>query len=430
MIKIQVSTRNVVVAVGFVLAAWMALKLWGVILLAGLALMLAAALLPYVDLITRHTGRRSLAVLLAVLTVLLAMALLIVLLAPPLTAQGRDLWNQAPQLQDHLAQWARERGWDDTAVRIDAFQPADLLGPRLVDAGRTAMSVGLSAFTVFVLAAYILLDARRLERFVHFSTPVAWRRHFTLLLPALQRVVGGYIRGQAITSASIAAFAFVLLTVLDVPNPVALAALAAIFDVIPMIGAALIIAPMALAALTVSPATAAVVVAANLVYQQFEDRVLAPRVYGATMRLPTIAVMLALLAGNELLGVTGAVIALPIAAGARVLVEYFDALRRSPAAVAAEIAPVDEVFAPAPPPYPRRRSDVDRTRGTAAVRVAARGRIRPRAGGIRPRGRAPLTVAGRRALATLGHEARSAATISLLTPPTEPGPPIASESAS
>src|SRR3712207_7155288 len=63
-------------------------------------------------------------------------------------------------------------------------------------------------------------------------------------------------------------------------------------------------------------------------YQQFEDRILIPRVYGSTLRLPTIAVVLAILAGAELLGLVGALLALPVAAGLRVVVEYFAEVRK------------------------------------------------------------------------------------------------------
>jgi predicted PurR-regulated permease PerM len=97
----------------------------------------------------------------------------------------------------------------------------------------------------------------------------------------------------------------------------------------------------------VSLTTAAVVVGAMVIYQQFEDRVLIPRVYGATLRLPTIAVVLSLLIGAELLGLVGALLALPIAAGIRVTVEYFaEAGRESAGEAATDVAPDDEPFAP------------------------------------------------------------------------------------
>ena len=160
-------------------------------------------------------------------------------------------------------------------------------------------------------------------------------------------MLGGYIRGQAITSGAIFVFTVLVLTLTHVPNAVALAAVAAVTDLIPLVGVYLLIAVLTLPALVVSPTTAAVVVGAMVVYQQFEDRILVPRVYGQVLRLPTIVVVLTLLAGAEVLGVVGALLALPVAAGMRVVVEYVVTIRRTSATAAlAEVAPPDDAFAP------------------------------------------------------------------------------------
>src|SRR5262249_15132741 len=134
----------------------------------------------------------------------------------------------------------------------------------------------------------------------------------------------------------------------------ALAAIAAVADLIPLVGVYILLTPMTLAAFSVSPTTAIVVVAAMVAYQQIEDRLLVPRVYGQTLRLPTIAVVLALLAGAELLGLIGALLALPLAAGIRVVVEYFAQVRKDALqsdaeraeAAATQAGPRDQPFAP------------------------------------------------------------------------------------
>jgi predicted PurR-regulated permease PerM len=347
MIKIELSLRNLLTIAGVLAGLWLLTKLWGVLLLASVGLLLAAALMPYVDWLWRKTGNRALAVLIVVLAVVLAFAFVLLIVAPPMYNQGRDLWDQYPELQDRAARIAEERGWLDLRDRIIEFQPADLVGPQLVDTSRTVLNVVIASVTVFFLAAYFLIDARRLREFLFFSTPHAWHVHIRELLPALQRVVGGYIRGQLITSASIFLFTFVMLTVLRVPNATALAAIAGVADLIPLIGVYVLLAPMTLAALSVSTTTAIIAVAVMVAYQQFEDRLLVPRVYGQTLRLPTIAVVLAILAGGELLGLIGALLALPAAAAIRVIVEYFaEVRRRSGTAAAEQAAPEEHVFAP------------------------------------------------------------------------------------
>jgi putative heme transporter len=320
-----------------------------VLLLASISLLIAAALMPYVDWLWRRTHSRAFAVGLVVCGVLAALVVLLVVVVPPMVSQGRDLWEQAPELQAQAAQFAGDRGWYDLQTRIATFEwnLDQRVEARLIDTSRTVLDVVVALVTVFFLSAYFVLDARRLKLFVYFSTPRTCHPHIRALLPALQRVVGGYIRGQAITSGAIFVVTFVLLTVMGVPNALALAALAAIFDLIPMVGVYLVVLVVALPALLVSVTTAAVVVRAMLLYQQAEDRVLVPRIYGTVLRLPTIAVVLAILVGAELLGIVGALLALPVAAGIRVVVEYFAEVRRaSPREAADDAAADDELFAP------------------------------------------------------------------------------------
>jgi len=138
----------------------------------------------------------------------------------------------------------------------------------------------------------------------------------------MKRVVGGYLRGQAITSISIAVFTFVLLRIVGVPNALAFAVLAGFADVIPLIGALIAIVPPVAAALQESSTQALVVLVCLMAYQQFEDRLLVPRVYGRTLNLPPVIVLIAVLAGAELLGITGVLLALPLTAAGRVGLDY------------------------------------------------------------------------------------------------------------
>ena len=135
------------------------------------------------------------------------------------------------------------------------------------------------------------------------------------ILQNMETIVGGYMRGQLITSAAIGVFTFLLLLICHVPNALSLALLAAVVDVIPFIGGVMVITPAVLSALPLGLPIAGVVLAALLVYMEFENRILVPRVYGHVLRLSSTVVILALVAGATLMGVMGALLALPIAAG-------------------------------------------------------------------------------------------------------------------
>jgi predicted PurR-regulated permease PerM len=124
-----------------------------------------------------------------------------------------------------------------------------------------------------------------------------------------------------LTSVLMGGFTFVLLKACGVDNALALAVFAGLADVLPYIGALLSVGPAFLAALARGPVAAAVVLVLMLAYEEFESRVLVPRIYGRALRLPASVVMFALLAGGTLMGVLGALLALPVAAAVMMLIE-------------------------------------------------------------------------------------------------------------
>jgi predicted PurR-regulated permease PerM len=106
-----------------------------------------------------------------------------------------------------------------------------------------------------------------------------------------------------------------------VPNALALALIAGLADVLPYVGVFLSIGPAAIAALAVGPAIAIIVIVALLLYEEFESRFLVPRIYGRALRLPSSVVLFSLLVGGTLMGIVGALLALPVAAAIRMLIE-------------------------------------------------------------------------------------------------------------
>src|SRR6266496_2834856 len=167
-----------------------------------------------------------------------------------------------------------------------------------------------------------------------------------LILTAMNRVVGGYIRGQVVTSACIFVYTLIVLLAVGVPNAVAFAVLAAFVDIIPLIGATIAVVFPTVAAFRESPTQAIIVLALLMAYQQFEDRLLTPRVYGQTLNLPPLVVLVAVLVGGQLLGIVGVLLAMPAAAVARVGFDYWME-RRGPAAP--PMGPIEELLAPDEP---------------------------------------------------------------------------------
>jgi predicted PurR-regulated permease PerM len=144
-----------------------------------------------------------------------------------------DNFGVSVELQDR----ARNIDWDGL-----------LSGRAAVDAGQRVLTTTLSIITIIVMAAYLLADTPRLSRFIGQFIPAERKEEADQIAFSMSRVVGGYLRGQLITSLCIAFFTFVLLRIVGVPNPLAFAVLAGFADVIPIIGAFIAIIPPTAAA--------------------------------------------------------------------------------------------------------------------------------------------------------------------------------------
>ena len=334
MLRLEVSYRAIIVAVLAVVAVWALLELWPVVVIVLTSFIFMAALLPYVEWLVEHKVPRVAAVLMIMLSILAVLVGLAILVVPAMVDELDDVRDDLPEdaqeMEDFLDDFGIEVELEDRARDINWDRV--ISGETAIDYGQRALSLGLALLTIFVLTAYLLADTPRMNRFMYQFIPPGREPEVERWLTALRTVVGGYIRGQVITSTCIAIFTFTVLTLAGVPNAIAFAVLAAFVDIIPIVGAVIAVFMPTIAAFQESPTQAVVVLVALLAYQQFEDRILTPRVYGRTLNLPPVIVLIAVLAGGQLFGIPGVLLALPGAATARVVLDYFME-KRSVAAV-------------------------------------------------------------------------------------------------
>ena len=324
MLKLEISYRGIIVGVLAVLALFAFVRLWPVVLLVITAFIFMAALLPYVDWLVRHRVPRTVAVLLLLVIVLAIIAGLFALVVPAMIDEFKSVRDHLPddakKMEDLLAnfgidvqlqQRARDINWTDLVS-----------GRAAIDYGQRIFQTTLSILTIIVLTVYLLVETPRLSRFFFQFVSEEREPEVRRILASLERVVGGYIRGQVITSLAITLFTLIVLLALGVKNPLAFAVLAGFADIIPIIGALIAVIPPTFSAFEQSPTKALIVLGLLTAYQQFEDRFLVPRVYGSTLNLPPLIVLVAVLAGGELFGIPGVLLALPAAAVGRVFFDY------------------------------------------------------------------------------------------------------------
>ncbi|MDQ6908569.1 MAG: AI-2E family transporter [Chloroflexota bacterium] len=326
-VRFEIAPRSIFLILAVIAGILLVARLWQIILMLIIALVLAGTFSPVVTWLERHRVPRPLALTLILLALLGAVVGLGVLIIPAFVHQFGTLSADAPRIQARLADFAaRIPPLAGQADVIRSAKPDRLFGPigayALKSVGAAAQMVVLGGTTV-VIAFYLIADHERVQGFLFALLPRRYHIRTARVLLDMETVVGGYMRGQAITSLCIGVFAFTLLQVMGVPAALPLAILAAFADLIPLVGGVLAVAPSVLFALTIGPLQAVIVLVALVIYQQFESHLLLPRVYGQSLRLSPLAVIVALLVGGTLLGIVGALLALPMAAGIRVLIENY-----------------------------------------------------------------------------------------------------------
>jgi putative heme transporter len=323
--RLAVTDRGILIALLLVAAGWLAALLGPVILATLGALILVGTLRPLVGwLSSRGLGRTTsiVAVFLAMSGVLVALGLLTF---PALIAQLRELLEGAPLMQHRLAErLGRSHLTLPMARTIGSANLQDLLIPSGKQAFEyssdviTALGWGL---TTLALAFYLLADPATSQAALYVVVPRRFHVRLARIMLNLETIVGGYMRGQIITSVLMGLFTYLLLRLCGAKNPLPLAAFAGVTDVLPLIGGILGAIPVVVATLPRGSALVVTVIVSMVAYQEIENRFIIPRVYGRVLRLPAWALTLALLVGAKLMGVIGALLSLPIAAGVRMILE-------------------------------------------------------------------------------------------------------------
>jgi len=323
LVRFEISPRSIAWILATIAGVWLFLQLRAIVLLLVVALVLAGTFNPLVEWMERRGIKRLYALTLLFFALLLATSLLIFLTVPPFLEQLTQIVRDAPHHRDQLIALLQQR--DFTAPLARALQNVGLeqtftrIENSLVGYTPEILTALGWAVTTLFLAFYLLADGKRMQGTVYALVPRDYHMRLARILQNLEAIVGGYMRGQLITSVAVGVFTYLLLVICGVPNALSLALFAAVVDVIPFIGALLATAPAVLVALSQGLPTGLVVLVALFIYQEFENRILIPKVYGRSLRLAPVAVVLALLAGGLLLGVMGALLALPIAAGLQMM---------------------------------------------------------------------------------------------------------------
>lgn len=322
--RLEIPWRTILRVVLAIFAIWVLLQVWEIFLLVFVALFLAMALLPLVLKLTTRGVPYVASVAAVMLMVVGAIVGVFALIVPPLIEQVQNLIDNFGDYADRFQRILDRYPSIDQRVQELRDNPPQISGASLPWHSLLSFSTGIAGgitntLFVLILTIYLLLEGERswhyLSRYIAPTLRYRMRRAF----PDILQVVSGYLRGQIITSILFGVFVFALMTVLGVPQPILLAVLAAILDAVPIVGVPVATVPALILAATVSWETAIIVLIAYIIYQQIENYLLVPRVFGNSLQVSSISILLGILVGGQLLGILGTLLALPITAAIPVI---------------------------------------------------------------------------------------------------------------
>ena len=240
---------------------------------------------------------------------------------PPVIEQSNAFVKALPDYLSDLRRNPTIRQFDQDYGVIDRAQTyvtSGDLGQRMfggiVGVGRVVLNAVFSALSLLIMTLYFLAALPSMKRQAYRLVPASRRERVTLLSDEVINRIGGFISG-ALTVAFIAGFtSYVFLLIIGLPYALALALFVALLDLVPLIGATIAAVVVSLLGFTESLVVGISCVIFYVAYQQFENYVVYPRVMRRAVDVPAPVTVVAVLLGGALLGVVGALLAIPVAA--------------------------------------------------------------------------------------------------------------------
>ncbi|WP_166238738.1 AI-2E family transporter [Paenibacillus turpanensis] len=296
------------------------------------AMIISYVLNPIVNMLSRRKVPRTIAVLLIYAVFIASVTIIVMNLIPMFLKQLNELNEHLPELTmtaQMIVNDVNDSTWLPEGVRSGLNRALAGMENALSDAiSRFVNGIGatinflLAAFIIPFLAFYMLKDIQLIEKTVLTFVPMDHRRQTIRLVNDIDKALGNYIRGQFIVCLIIGLCAFIGYWLIGMPYPLLLASVVALFNIIPYLGPFFGAAPAIILASTISWQMVLMVAGVNVVCQVLEGNVVSPQVVGRSLHLHPLLIIFALLAGGEIGGVIGLILAVPVFAVIKVIVHH------------------------------------------------------------------------------------------------------------
>jgi predicted PurR-regulated permease PerM len=320
------------VGVAYVLARGIA-DISSVLIIIGLSLFLAVGLDPILVFLVNRGVARGLAVLIVILGFILVIAAFVLAAVGPLSHEIQTIVKNYPRYKSNIA---HGRGWaGKLAVKLHVTsylkgkQKLKIPYGGILGAGKVLLSLGIATISTVALTIYFLIALPGVKKLWLSLLPKSRRVRAALLTDEVFGRVGGFMLGNLLTSVISGVGTYIWLLIFGVPYALLLSLVVALFDLIPMVGSTIAGIIVSLVALTKGVPIAIATAGFYIVYRYLEDYFVNPRVMKHTVKVTPGLTIIATLIGGTLLGLIGALVAIPVAATIHLLLEEVVVPRQS-----------------------------------------------------------------------------------------------------
>jgi len=320
-----------------VLGFWLLYRFNQVIFILFIAIVMGTVIRPLVTRLHQLGLPRMAGVILVSLLLLALLVGFVLLLFPLIVEQGATIVAAAPGYYQNLREWMAHypnqlivRLGDFLPVTLPGLTPTPQTGPQMLASAsqalgyvRSAAKIIFTAIVILLLAFHWTLNGPRTIQSLLLLVPKGHRESLSELVAAMESKVGFYIAGQGALCLVIGVMALIAYLIIGLPNALVLALVAGVLEAVPMVGPLLGAVPAAVIALSISPTKLIWVIVATMIIQQLENSLLVPRVMRRAVGVNPFVSLLAFFAFSSLLGIAGALMAIPMAAILQLLLDRF-----------------------------------------------------------------------------------------------------------
>ena len=319
--QLIISLRTILLFLGTLIGLWVFWLIRDVVLIFFISLILALTLEPFVEWLDNRKIPRPISVVVNVLVVILAFVGVGSVAVIPLQQISR-LIVSLPSYLDSLTKLPILDGFQIQLNDAIYAQLSQTTG-NIVTATLGAFSGLLTVVVVIVFTVYILLDFDNLRKMFIKLFAKSYQDDVKIVMGRIELKLGGWLRGQIILMLIIGISTYIGLTLLGVEYALALAVIAGILEIVPIIGPILSAIPALIVAFTVSPIAGFGVIGLYILIQQLENHLVVPKVMQKAVGFNPLVTIIVLMIGGNLLGLMGAILAIPIAIVVIEMIRYF-----------------------------------------------------------------------------------------------------------